>query len=142
MKVVFKHCVVNCDSGPDEPGIAVHAINGGLEGCRIGFLNQNMAYQDCHTKRYEGVNAVVVNIFSQDQIETPSKTHQRIVHENYGCAKAMIISEDRKTINKRRTPSSVVDETCLPCIEKKIKEEKQSDSNNKSDSDENKSAAV
>ena len=142
MKVVFKHCVVNHDGGPDEPSIAVHAINGGLEGCRIGFLNQDMAYWDCHTKRYEGVNAVVVNVFSRDQFETPSKTHRRMVRENYGCAKVMIISEDSKTINKRRTPSSVVDETCLPHIEKKIKEEKKSDSDNKSDSDDNKSAAV
>ncbi len=64
MKVVFKHCVVNRDGGPDEPGIAVHAINGGLEGCCIGFLTQDMAYQDCHMKTYEGIHAVVFDVFS------------------------------------------------------------------------------
>ncbi len=32
MNVVFRHCVVNCDTAPDESSIAFHAINEGLEG--------------------------------------------------------------------------------------------------------------
>ncbi len=52
----------------------------------------------------------------------------RMVRENYGCAKAKIIAEDSKTINKRTRPSLVVVETCIPHIEKKIKQEKKGDS--------------
>ncbi len=77
MKVVFWHCIVNCDGGPDESGIAVHVINNDLQGCCIGFLSEDIAYSDCKIKTYEGMHAVVVNMFSQDKFETPRKTHQR-----------------------------------------------------------------
>ncbi len=71
MKVVFWHFIVNNDSRPDEPGIAVHLLNNGLQGCYIGFLSQGISYHDCHLKSYEEMYAVVVNMFSQDKFENP-----------------------------------------------------------------------
>ncbi len=136
VKIVVWHCVVNCDGGPDEPSIAAHAINNGLEVCLVGFMSKDIAYHDCHLKRYEGIHVVVVDVSSWDQFETPSKTHQRMAHENYRCAEAMIISGGNETIKKRMRPSSVVVEMCISHIEKKIKEEK------RSDLDDDKSAAV
>ncbi len=43
MEVFFQHFTVNCDSGTDEPGIAVHAVFNGLWVCCVGFLSQDIA---------------------------------------------------------------------------------------------------
>ncbi len=75
MEVVFQHCIVNHDDGPDEPGIAVDAISNSVQGCCIGFLSQDLAYCDSFAKNYEGKHAIVVTVFSLDKIKTPSSTH-------------------------------------------------------------------
>ncbi len=100
MKFIFQHYIVNGDGEPDEPGIAVHVIINGLQGYHIGFFSQDIAYHDCGVKTYEGMHAVVVKVFSQDKFETPSKTHPRMVHANYGCDETMIISGDNQSKNK------------------------------------------
>ncbi len=132
MKVVFWHFIVNNDSRPDEPGIAVHLLNNGLQGCYIGFLSQGISYHNCHLKIYEEMHVVVVNMFSQDKFENPVWLIEEwfMLITNHGCAKAINISGDYESKNKRTRLSSIEVETCIPAIEKKIKQETSSESDN------------
>ncbi len=132
MEVVFWHCIVNCGGGPDEPGIAIHAISNGVQGFPVWFLSQDLAYCDSFTKNYEGKHAIVVTVFSLDKIKRdPSSSHWRMVHANYWCAEAMIISHNNDFPTKRAI------EVYNSSPEKKIKRKKRAESD-----DEDKTAAV
>lgn len=77
--------VLNKD-GDMEDALAVHAVNHGRDGCRIGFLPR---YCVKYWTKYHGAVAQITEIYSDQSFDS---TKRRKHHQNCGCCDAIIIS--------------------------------------------------
>ncbi len=59
------------------------------------------------SKKYNGLHAAVLDIFCQDKAKTVSPFHRSLVHENYGCAQALITTPDSLKRQVKEEPGSV-----------------------------------
>ncbi len=101
--VVRFSCVTVSINGRVEFGIAVYRVaDGGSNGCSVGFLKKFMLRRHAI---FEGVQARVIHILTDETSSTPEVSERAFQHHNYGLAKVICITPKNKPAqNEKKRP--------------------------------------
>ena len=113
MVVRFSRVTVSIN-GHDEFGIAVYRLaDDGSNGCCVGFLKKFMLRRHAI---FEGVQARVIHILTDETSSTPEVSERAFQHHNYGSAKVICITPKNKPAqNEKKRP----EDCCVLVVQKK-----------------------
>jgi hypothetical protein len=78
-------------SGKEETAIAANLVSGGIDQCRVGFLQRHFV---AHARSFDGVLAQVTEVYS---VTSDSSIKRKKCRHNMGCCLGALISEMPKT---------------------------------------------